>query len=87
MRLEPNTPSLHLILTETEVEEFRSLAHQHTGAVLTREQARTVETRLLRVLAIIRDVATRGSSHSASPVDIAPLPESDAGAMNAIPHH
>jgi len=68
-------------LTDAEVEEFRILAREHAGAELTTDEARTVTDQLLRSLAIVRDVAVRGSNASDSPVDEQPLPESENRAI------
>lgn len=74
-----------LLLTDTEVEEFRQLAREHAGAELTADEARSVSTQLLRVLAIIRDVALRSSNDSTSPVDSGALPESGIPGINNLP--
>jgi hypothetical protein len=65
---------LHSFLTDSEVEEFRVLAREHAGAELTFDEVRTVADQLLRVMRIVRDVANRGSTTSASYVDDQPLP-------------
>ena len=66
----------HIFLTDAEVEEFRALAREHTGAELTPEETRAVADQLLRLLSLVRDVAVRGSSDSSSSVDEQLLPES-----------
>jgi hypothetical protein len=76
----PRQPA-HVLLTDVEVEEFRTLAREHAGAELTADEARTVVDQLLRVLSIVRDIALRGSSDSASSVDGRPLPESGIRAI------
>lgn len=76
---------LGFLLTDAEVEEFRALAREHAGAELTVDEARSVSIQLLRVLAIVRDVALRGSSGSASSVDGGVLPDSGIRAITTIP--
>jgi hypothetical protein len=63
------------LLSDVEVQEFRALVHQHANAELTVDEARSVSGQLLRVLAIVRDLAS-GSNDSASSVDEPVLPES-----------
>ncbi len=69
--------SPRFLLTDMEVEEFRMLARDHAGADLTRDEAQSVAGQLVRLLAIVRAVATKSSSASASSVDSRGLP--DAG--------
>jgi hypothetical protein len=64
-----------LVLSDSEVEEFRALARQHAGAELTPNEARTVVDQLLGVLSVVRVIALRSSTDSASSVDEHPLPE------------
>ena len=65
-----------LLLTDIEVEEFRSLALNHAGAELTAGQAQSVAGQLLRILATVRDVAARRPNASVSSVDSEALPNS-----------
>ena len=82
-----HSPSTHPsnFLSETEVEEFRQLARLHSGAELTLDDARSVSTQLLRVLAIVRDTAQCGSSDSASSVDAGALPKSPIRGITTVP--
>jgi len=73
------------LLTDTEVEEFRQFAREHAGAELTADEARSVSAQLLRVLAIIRDVAQRGSNDSTSPVDAGALPKLPIQGITTVP--
>lgn len=68
--------SVTTFLSDAEVEQFRVLAREHAGADLTPNEARAVAGQLLRALAIVRDVAVKGSSASASSVDGEGLSES-----------
>lgn len=83
MATSPDRPP-GLLLNDTEVEEFLALARRY-GAELTADEARWVSTQLLRVLAVIRDVAIRSPSVSTSPVDISLLPELPSGVMDSFP--
>lgn len=82
---EPLSPQSSHVLTDTEVEELRSLARQHASAELTSEEAHTTAHQLLRILAIVRDVARRSSSASFSPVDGQALPDSGIRAITTLP--
>lgn len=81
----PADPPRPFILTDAEVEEFRVLVRQHAGAELTVDEARSVSGQLLRILAIVREVALGSSSASASPVDPKALPESAIRAITTLP--
>ena len=70
--------SLGFLLTDSEVEEFRVLVHQHAGAELSAEEAQSVAGQIVRILAIVRETAGRGSNASAVPVDGGALPKSPA---------
>lgn len=74
MAIHSGSTAAGLLLTDSEVEEFRRLAREHAGAELTAAEATSVSAQLLRVLAIVRDVAVRGSNDSTSSVDDGPLP-------------
>jgi hypothetical protein len=76
---------LQFLLTDSEVEEFRQLAREHAGAELTADEARSVSAQLLRVLAIIRDVAQRSSNDSASSVHAGVLPRSLIRGITTVP--
>jgi hypothetical protein len=79
-------PSLALpLLSDLELEEFRDLARKHAGATLTTDQARSATTQLLRILAIVRDVAVQSSSDSPSSVDGQALPDSPVRAITTYP--
>lgn len=61
-------PTPPLLFSDAELDEFQSLAKQHAGVSLAREQASAVAYQLLRVLWVIRAVA-KSSSHSTTSVD------------------
>ena len=63
-------------LTGGEVEEFRTLARLHASAELSFDEAQTAAHQLLRILAIVRDVALISSRASTSSVDKGVLPDS-----------
>lgn len=78
-------PLAHRLLDSAELEEFRTLARRHAGAELTTDEARTVSSQLLRVLAIVRDVSSHGSNESVSPVDGRALPKSAKSGITTVP--
>lgn len=56
-------------LTDGEVEEFRNLLHQHADVRLSFDDARALSGQLLRLLALIRDVAVTAVSAEDGTVD------------------
>lgn len=56
-------------LADGEVEEFRGLLDQHANVRLSFDDARVLSGQLLRVLALIRDVAVSAASAEDGAVD------------------
>lgn len=81
----PDRRPIGSLLTDAELEEFRVLAREHAGADLASDEAQSVAGQILRVLAIVCQVARRDSSASASSVDAGPLPESPRRAITTVP--
>ena len=81
----PRDRELGSLLTDTEVEELRVLAREHAHAELTPDEAQSVAGQLLRILAIVRDVAVAGSTASASSVDEGILPDSENRVITTFP--